>query len=83
MKYLGLAVAALSGIVGLVFVGTICSTALGCFTGWVVGQMWPDTMAIMLAKLGLADLQLWQFGAMLGFVGSFFRSSANRSASAD
>ena len=81
----GLFISALgAAVVGIaLFLGALLSTLGGAFAGWVVGMFWPHTMAILLAKLGLAGVQMWQLGAMLGFVGSFFRSSTSSSSSKD
>ena len=48
---------------------------LGAFSGVVVGTVFNETFATFIAWLGV-DLQPWQVGGMLGFVGVFFRSHA-------
>ncbi len=47
------------------------------FGGWVVGLFFSDVVLGGLHKLGVntGDLQLWQIGAVLGFVGGFIRPS--------
>lgn len=58
-----------------VFCLIILSTAFGALSGWCVGQVWPNTFKLWTARLGL-DVEPWQVGAMLGFVGSFFKTFA-------
>ena len=48
---------------------------LGAFAGLVVGVVFSGTFDTWLVYFGLADrVAPWQVGAMLGFVGPFFRS---------
>ena len=46
---------------------------LGAFSGMVVGTVFNETFATFIVWLGV-DLQPWQVGGLLGFVGVFFRS---------
>ena len=54
---------------------------LGAFSGWVVGTVFNETFATVIAWLGV-DLRPWQVGGLLGFVGGsvrFPRSSGTTS----
>jgi hypothetical protein len=57
-------------------IGPILGVLYGCLCGWVVGHFWPHTMALLIDRLGL-QCEPWQLGAMLGFVGGFFRSTGS------
>lgn len=64
-------------IVAVVFLVACLNTIMGAFAGWVVGLFFSNSILGTLARFGVdvADLQMWQLGAMLGFVGSSFKSS--------
>ena len=70
IKFFGGAVAVIGGIFFLIILGTL----MGGFAGWVVGLVFVDTIASLKQFLGLAVTN-FELGAMLGFVGGFFRSS--------
>lgn len=55
------------------FIMVLISTLVGCITGWVVGIFFGDTILAFLACLGITGFKMWQIGAALGFIGSFFR----------
>lgn len=40
--------------------------------GWIVGWFLGDTFLAIFAQLGITGVSMWQIGAFLGFVGSFF-----------
>jgi hypothetical protein len=52
---------------------------IGAFAGAVVGFFFDETSRSFLDALGMKDLEMWQLGAMLGFVGGFFKSSVSAS----
>jgi ABC-type dipeptide/oligopeptide/nickel transport system permease component len=62
---------------GLVFVGVLLGTLFGAFAGWVVGLIFDETLTKLSALIGFAGPH-WQLGAMLGFVGGFFRTSVSK-----
>lgn len=57
---------------------TFLSTLAGAFIGWVVGWLFADTILGFFAALGVTGFKMWQVGATLGFVGSFFKSSSTK-----
>lgn len=57
-----------------VFIMMVVSTLIGLITGWLVGLFFGDTILTFLACLGIKGLKMWQIGASLGFIGSFFRN---------
>ena len=57
------------------FFASILGTLLGAFAGWVVGLFFGETILGIFAAIGISGFKLWQLGAFLGFVGSFFRLS--------
>ena len=46
---------------------------IGAFAGAVVGFFFDETSRSFLDALGMKELEMWQLGAMLGFVGGFFK----------
>ena len=47
---------------------------MGAIAGWVVGLVFDDTMRLLAQALGI-EARPYQLGAMLGFLGGFFRAS--------
>jgi hypothetical protein len=67
-----------AGVAALLFVAIILSTLFGGIAGWVVGAIFPfvtDT----IRDLSGTTLTNFQIGAVLGFVGSFLKSSSSSS----
>lgn len=53
----------------------VLPTAIGALVGYVVSFFFNDTIMTVLSKItNINDLQLWQIGATIGFVGGFFKS---------
>lgn len=50
---------------------------MGVVFGWVIGLFFGATILGILADLGISGYAMWQIGAFLGFVGSFFGSTTN------
>lgn len=50
---------------------------LGMVFGWIIGLFFGATILGILADLGISGYAMWQIGAFLGFVGSFFGSTTN------
>lgn len=68
------------GVAALLFVAILLSTIFGGVGGWVVGGVFPyvtDTVR-EISGLTLTDFEL---GAVMGFVGSFLKSSSSSSSS--
>ena len=63
-------------VVFMLFIIIIASTIMGGVAGWVVGGVFPEIMAHTKAWFGV-DVTNFQFGAMIGFVGSFLRNSSS------
>ena len=51
----------------------------GGFSGLVVGWWFPETVGALTDWLNI-DARPWQVGALLGFVGGYFRSTSKGSA---
>lgn len=64
-------------IIVILFVGIIASTLVGGVVGWIVGAVFPFVPETLNALTGL-QLTAFEVGAVLGFVGSFFRSSSSK-----
>ena len=62
----------------LFFFGALLSTVFGGFVGWVVDMVFPF-VTVTLNGLAGTELTGFEMGAVLGFFGSFFRSSLNNS----
>ena len=50
---------------------------MGVVFGWVIGLFFGATILGIWADLGISGYAMWQIGAFLGFVGSFFGSTTN------
>lgn len=66
--------AALTLVLGFLFLAVILSTLVGALTGWIVGWFFSETILTFFAGLGITGLKMWQLGAALGFVGGFFKA---------
>lgn len=51
----------------------ILPTFLGAVGGWVVGLFMGNSILGALASMGITNISMWQLGALLGFVGGYFR----------
>lgn len=47
----------------------------GAVVGWIAGWAFPTTAAKIMAATGLAT---YQWGAIVAFVGSYFRTTVNK-----
>lgn len=65
-------------IIGLLAVGICLGTVCGAGAGWLIGQIFSATILKVLAKfhIDISNLEMWELGAMLGFIGGFFRTSS-------
>jgi hypothetical protein len=62
-------------VVALLFVAVIASTVIGGIVGWVVGLVFPFVPQTINQLVG-TELTAFELGAVLGFVGAFFRNSS-------
>lgn len=69
---IGIGAAALLAAVIVLF--PILGVLIGALSGWVVGWFFEETILGFLAALGVTGFKMWQVGASLGFLGSFFKS---------
>jgi hypothetical protein len=67
-------------LVALLFVAILLGTLVGGVVGWTVDLMFPFVVVTLNTLTGLS-LTAFEMGAVLGFVGSFFKSSLNTSKS--
>jgi hypothetical protein len=67
-------IAAALGIIGLLFLVIILSTLFGGIAGWTVDLVFPFVATTLNLLLG-TTLTAFEMGAVMGFVGSFFRTS--------
>ncbi len=58
----------------LLFLAPLFGIGFGAFAGWIAGLFYPNTLHLLGQRIGL-PVEPWQLGAMLGFVGGFFKSS--------
>lgn len=63
-------------LVALLFVAILLCTLVGGVVGWTVDLMFPFVVTALNTLTGL-QLTAFEMGAVLGFVGSFFKSSLN------
>jgi hypothetical protein len=79
------AVAVILGAVSLIailFVAMLLSTLIGGCAGWVVEAVFPFVIVTLNTLTGLS-LTGFEMGAVLGFVGSFFKSSLTNNNKSD
>ena len=75
-KRTGMKTATVTDVLGVTlgfFLAAILSTVIGWIIGFCVGLIFPDVMWALRQILGVT-LSNAQLGALLGFVGGFFRS---------
>jgi uncharacterized membrane protein len=70
-------------VVAFIFFAPLIGVILGAFSGWVVSLFFDVTIRTTLKAFGadLANVETWQIGATLGFVGGFFKSSLSTKSS--
>ncbi len=68
VKVVGGIVLGFGGLFLIILMGTLC----GGVAGWTVGLVFVDTMVEIKQWLGVSVTN-FELGAMLGFVGGFFR----------
>lgn len=57
------------------FLIPLVGIGVGAFIGWVAGLVFPGTIGIIASAItGGATMPAWQVGAILGFVGGFFKT---------
>jgi hypothetical protein len=59
------------------FLVPLVGVLFGSFSGWVVGLIFSGTCEYFLQYFKLIEVEMWEIGAFLGFVGSFFRSAVS------
>jgi hypothetical protein len=64
------------GLVITLFIAVLASTVIGGVVGWIVEAVFPF-VAVTLNGLAGTELTGFELGAVLGFFGSFFRSSCS------
>lgn len=74
MEALEKVVAATAMLAVVLFIGPLLGIGFGAFAGWVAGLFYPNTLHLLAQRMGLA-VEPWQLGAMLGFVGGFFKAT--------
>lgn len=67
-----------AGVAAMLFVAILLSTVFGGIAGWVVGGVFPYVTDTVRTLSG-TDLTNFQIGAVLGFVGSFLKSTVSTS----
>ena len=64
-------------IAALLFVAVLLGTLIGGIVGWIVGLVFPFVIVTLNTLTGLT-LTAFEMGAVLGFVGSFFKPSVTK-----
>lgn len=72
VSFLGYATATLA-VMALLFFAPVLGVLCGAFSGWVVGYFFPATFAPVVVFFHVPTM--WQLGAILGFIGGFFKST--------
>ncbi len=60
--------------VAILFFASLLSTLFGAIVGAIVGVVFPQVVE-GINTIAQTDFSSWVIGAILGFVGSFFRST--------
>lgn len=68
------------GVAAVLFLAILMSTVFGGIAGWVVGGVFPFVTDTIRGVSGLT-LTNFEIGAVLGFVGSFLKTSSSSSSS--
>lgn len=63
----------LAAVLVIAFLAIVGGTLIGIISAVVVAYVFPGTMALLALKLGIPTI--WQMGAILGFIGGFFKAS--------
>ncbi len=61
-----------------IFIGCVLGSIIGALSGWAVSFIFDETLTKVLAALGIKGLKLWEFGAFLGFVGGFLKTTVKQ-----
>jgi hypothetical protein len=64
-------------VAAILFVAVLLSTVIGGIVGWIVGMVFPFVIVTLNTLMG-TTLTAFEMGAVLGFVGSFFRTSVTK-----
>ena len=64
-------------IAAILFVAVLLGTLIGGIVGWIVGLVFPFVIVTLNTLTGLT-LTAFEMGAVLGFVGSFFKTSVTK-----
>lgn len=62
---------------GIILINKFIMVFIGALFGWVIGCFFSATFLGLLSQIGITGFSMWQIGAFLGFVGSFFGGSIN------
>jgi hypothetical protein len=53
---------------------SVLGALFGAIGGWFVGLFFTETLSAVMLLIFGGTVPVWQLGAFLGFVGSFFRA---------
>ena len=76
LKFIGGTLATIS----VLFFIRLIGPAVGALSGWIVGLVFGDAIFSVLRAFGVDTTQfaMWQLGAALSFIGSFFVITIDR-----
>ena len=66
-------ISAMLGVGAILFIAPLICVLFGALGGWIVGLFFSETILGFLSGFGVNNLEMWQVGASLGFVSSFFK----------
>lgn len=64
-----------------IFIAPLIGICVGAFIGWVAGLVFPGTIGLVGSAITGLAIPGWQVGAILGFVGGFFKGRVSVSKS--
>lgn len=66
--------AAIVSVILAIILAPLVGITVGAFAGFIVGLVFPGTIAIVGTAIAGHVIPAWQVGAILGLVGGFFKA---------
>ena len=62
-------------VIGIIFISIVIYPLMGAFLGAVFGFLFNETATLFLSNINMGNMEFWQFGAVVAFIGGFFKST--------
>lgn len=73
-EIIGVSMSGLAFMAAFIFFGSVFGAALGALSGELVSWIFDDTLKMILAKVGVTGVEIWQAGCFMGFFGGFLKT---------